>query len=318
MGKPIISVIIPAYNHERWLSATLESILEQTLTEWEVVLVDDGSTDGTLQIAKSYQVIFGRKLQILSQVNSGICRALNVGVRASRASLIAIIASDDVMLPQRLALQVEAFNANPNAAIIHGGVLRIDEHGNVIKDMRGSYKPARGACFNDFMFGRVGVCAPSIAFRRTLWEDLGGFNEKYHTEDMPFLLEATFRGYIIEYVNDPIACWRDTPGSIGKTSSWLVMESIALREHYVPKLPTELRKPALAYWHRYEFRMAALQGNWQAAICRIVESGCSGYLHKDLPHYSLSIAAAIARNILPLPLYRKLAEAFRTRIGKSN
>ncbi len=315
VSEPRISVVVPAYNHERWVGATLQSILEQTFTDWEVVLVDDGSKDGTRQLAEQYLPRFEGKLHVLSQANAGICRALNVGVGASRAPLIAIIASDDVMLPQRLALQVAAFEAHPNAAIIHGAALRIDESGRVTQDMRGTYVPARGACFEDFMFGRVGVCAPSVAFRRTLWEELGGFDERYRTEDVPFLLEATSRGHELQFVEEPLVCWRDTGGSLGKSTATFEADAIALRERYIPRLPPALQRPARARWYRHRFRMAALQGHWRGAGRYLTDSARGGYLWRDLPHYTVTVAAVCARQLLPMFLYRKLSALARPRVG---
>jgi len=104
--EPTVSVVIPAYNAERYIGETLESVLAQTYRDFEVVVVDDGSTDGTREIVRGY----GEPVRLVEQPNSGPAAARNRGVREARGEFIAFIDADDLWLPEKLALQVPLFD----------------------------------------------------------------------------------------------------------------------------------------------------------------------------------------------------------------
>jgi glycosyltransferase involved in cell wall biosynthesis len=106
---PSVSVIIPAYNSEAFLREAVESALGQTHPPHEIIVVDDGSTDDTAAIARGLPVVYIR------QENAGVSAARNVAIGHSKGELIALLDSDDVWLPEKLAIQIEALNANPDA-----------------------------------------------------------------------------------------------------------------------------------------------------------------------------------------------------------
>jgi glycosyltransferase involved in cell wall biosynthesis len=115
-----VSVIIPAYNAGRFLAQAIDSILAQTRMPDEVIVINDGSTDNTLAVAQAY----APRVSVLSQPNGGISVARNAGVAASTGTLLAFQDADDVADPQRLALQVAAFEADPALDLVFAHIIQ--------------------------------------------------------------------------------------------------------------------------------------------------------------------------------------------------
>ena len=111
-GTPLVSVVIPAYNAEKTLAQTLRSILAQTYQQLEILVVDDGSRDGTFELAKEYGLSDPR-IRVLRQENGGVARARNHGVREARGSYVAPIDADDLWHPRKIELQVQAIGTLP-------------------------------------------------------------------------------------------------------------------------------------------------------------------------------------------------------------
>lgn len=117
-----VSVVIPAYNSDRYLQAAIDSVLLQKNCQYELIVVDDGSTDTTAQIAKSYQ----SKLRYFSQENSGVSSARNLGINHAQGKYISFLDADDYFLANKLSAQLEVFKADSSIGIVHSGWQRIN------------------------------------------------------------------------------------------------------------------------------------------------------------------------------------------------
>ncbi|MCK5508758.1 MAG: glycosyltransferase family 2 protein, partial [Desulfobacterales bacterium] len=111
--NPLVSVIIPTYNRGWILKETLNSVLAQDFTNFELIVVDDGSTDNTQDILNSYK----ENIIVLQQNNKGVSAARNMGITSASGRFIAFLDSDDLWLPKKLSIQVDFFNANTDALI---------------------------------------------------------------------------------------------------------------------------------------------------------------------------------------------------------
>jgi glycosyltransferase involved in cell wall biosynthesis len=111
---PLISVVMPVWNGEQYLRASVDSVLAQTFSDLELVVIDDGSTDKTLEILKSYA---DPRLRILETAHGGIVQALNFGIAQAKGEWIARLDADDIALPERLARQLERLRQEPNACL---------------------------------------------------------------------------------------------------------------------------------------------------------------------------------------------------------
>lgn len=135
-ARPDLSVIMGVFNNERFLSSAIESILSQTMPDFEFLIIDDASTDRSPAIVESYarndaRIIFERNEQ-----NRGLGFVLNRGVRAARAELVARMDADDISFPERFAKQFTYLRSHPEIDVLGSYALDMDEHGNVLRERR--------------------------------------------------------------------------------------------------------------------------------------------------------------------------------------
>jgi len=122
-----ISVVIPTYNYGRFVHEAIDSVLAQTCAPLEIIVVDDGSTDGTEQIVRAY----GDRVRYIRQENAGVGAARNNGIANARGEYVAFLDSDDVWLPEKLAKQLARFDADPDLGLVYVGAERFDESGTL-------------------------------------------------------------------------------------------------------------------------------------------------------------------------------------------
>jgi len=155
LAFPLISVIIPAYNRERHLSQCLESVLAQTWTRLEAIVVDDGSTDGTRELVACFQSR-DERIRYISKPNGGVSSARNVGIQAAHGDWIAFLDSDDAWLPWKLEAQAAGLNALPDVGMIWTDMAAINEQGTqlferYLRRMYGSYQKQSEPLFGRFV-----------------------------------------------------------------------------------------------------------------------------------------------------------------------
>jgi alpha-1,3-rhamnosyltransferase len=124
---PLVSVIMPAFNHELYIEEALQSIGDQTHQNIELIVVDDGSTDRTAEIIEAYiKKNSGMNIRCLHKRNEGICRTLNKGLEMSTGDYVAFLASDDLWLPDRLAIQLDFMENNKNIGMVFADAWLLD------------------------------------------------------------------------------------------------------------------------------------------------------------------------------------------------
>ena len=181
---PRVSVLVPAYNAAGYLRYALDSVLAQSYADWEIVLVDDGSTDDTGALVDSYRARLQDKLRYIHQSNRGLPAARNSGIRAARGEFIALLDADDVWLPHRLERSIQALDAEPAAGLAHAKVRRIDAQGNVIGQLKVDSKYMSGHIARHIYTRRAHIVCPTVTFRRRCLETAGWFDERMRaTED---------------------------------------------------------------------------------------------------------------------------------------
>jgi glycosyltransferase involved in cell wall biosynthesis len=171
--EPRVSVVIPAFDEEAFIAEAIESVLSQTYGNVETIVVDDGSTDRTAEIASGYD-----EVKLVKQENGGLSNARNSGVRASSGELLAFLDSDDEMLPDRLEIQVRHLLAGPTFGCVLGSQeLRVEEGAELPFWAQGTQSP---------MFSTRGVFditdtpdlyPVSVLLSRELFDRIGGFDE---------------------------------------------------------------------------------------------------------------------------------------------
>ena len=133
-GSPLISVVMPVFNSEQYLDKSIKSVLEQTYDNFELLIINDGSTDNSNSIIKKYQSQ-DKRITILTQENKGITKSLNNGIKHSKGSFIARMDADDICDSKRFEFQIEYLEKNPNIDIVGSMVSKISEKGEVIQSL---------------------------------------------------------------------------------------------------------------------------------------------------------------------------------------
>ena len=133
MNSTLISVVMPVYNSEKYVASAIDSILNQTCVDFELLIFDDGSTDKSWEIISQYAKIDKRIVPFRSETNSGYVVHLNNGVMRAVGDFIARMDSDDIALPDRLALQLDFLRSNPNVGVVGTSSIQIDERGRELR-----------------------------------------------------------------------------------------------------------------------------------------------------------------------------------------
>ncbi len=250
--SPTIAVVVPSYNGERFLPATLASVAAQTLPASEVIVVDDGSHDGSVAIAERAGV------RVLQQQNAGPGAARNRGVAASRSELIAFLDADDVFAPDKLARQVEALAAMPDAAAVCSDATLLGGARDGDRKNAGHRVPTRLA-FHDLLRGNP-VILSSVLVRRAAIERAGGFDEDrvlIATEDYDLWLRllADERAYFA-YVDAPLLQYRVHGGNLSNDGRFLLGID-RIMQKLVAARPADARVRTAANARRAEVRLDA-------------------------------------------------------------
>ena len=210
---PRISVVVPAYNAAVYLPHAIDSVLAQTYPDWEIVIVDDGSTDNTCAVVDSYRPTLQDKLQYIHQPNRGVSAARNTGIRAARGQFIALLDGDDVWLPHRLERGLKALDADSAAGLVHARVARIDTQGAVTGQLKVEPNYLSGRIAHFIYTRRAHLICTTVVFRKSCLEAAGWFDEAMRTtEDRDLWFRIALR-YKVAYINEVLAYYRLSPSS---------------------------------------------------------------------------------------------------------
>lgn len=192
---PVISVVIPVYNAAPYLTAALASVQAQTFADFEIIAVDDGSTDGSAAILDGIAATEPR-LRIIRRPNTGIVGALNDGLAAANGEFIARMDADDLCLPERFARQVDHLRRDPDCVGVGSAFRFIDDTGAHLKECR--RQPDHAAIERDLLAGDGGALIhPAVMFRRAAVTRAGGYRESAQwVEDLDLYLRLAQLGQL--------------------------------------------------------------------------------------------------------------------------
>ena len=193
MEKPTVSVIIPVYNKREYIKETVNSVLNQDFGSFEIIVVDDGSTDDSLEVVKS---ISDPRLQIFSQSNSGVERSRNFGFSKSVGPFVVFLDADDLMSSNRLRKQVDLFNATKDLVLVGTWASVIDHSGEMIGSIR---PPTSNAALKLAHLFRNQFVSSSVMIKRSVIENGVVFNEsrgKRFAEDYDLWLRLAQKGQV--------------------------------------------------------------------------------------------------------------------------
>jgi len=277
LNTPLVSVIIPTYNRAWALKKAIDSVLEQDYKNFELIVVDDGSTDDTEALLKPYT----GSLKLIQQPNLGVSAARNKGISVSSGSLIAFLDSDDYWYPEKLSAQVKFFNANPDTWICQTEEIWI-RNGKKVNPKK-KHQKLSGMIF----IPSLALClvSPSaVMIRKNLFIKIDAFDESLPAcEDYDLWLRVTCR-YPIHLIDTPLTV--KTGGHEDQLSS-----TIGLDKYRIYALKKILRSDFLS-----ESQYQAAE-NMLKKKCRIYADGCMKHGQKTVATYYYRLAEEIENKV---------------------
>jgi glycosyltransferase involved in cell wall biosynthesis len=292
---PLVSVIVPAYNAGHYIGATLASALAQTVTDLEVIVVDDGSKDDTAAIVASVAARDGR-VRLLTQSNGGAAAARNLALRHASGEFCALLDADDLWDARFLEEQLAILRSRPDVDIVTANALELGGpwNGRPV----GPYPDSRPVPDLATILTDERAVFIMTVFRRSVFERLGGFDETLHTnEDYDFWLRAAAAGFVFARNDRPLGSYRRGSGTLSANE----VRMLRGIQHVLNKLrPSLADRPELAIIDRQidrfeiellgaEARAAIEQGDSATATARLAA------LRQRRPQAALSVAEALAR-----------------------
>jgi glycosyltransferase involved in cell wall biosynthesis len=263
---PSVSVVIATHNYGRFLSGAVDSVLGQTYQGFEVIVVDDGSTDNTPQVMEAYKA--DPRVRYERIAHQGQPRAKNAGIHLAQAPVIAFLDADDLWLPSKLEQQMALLTDNPDVGVVHSRRLLMDEAGHELKTVPQAYH--RGKVLEALFLDNF-VCFSSAVVRRQVFDRVGHFDESLPLSiDYDLWLRAALH-YSFDFVDSPLVKYRTGHASLSRRveERLLCIERIVHRflKEYGGQaaIPPEVirRSQADTYFHmglcrRYRSRLGAL------------------------------------------------------------
>jgi len=235
---PRVSVIIPTYNRADMVGDAIRSVLDQTYADWELILVDDGSSDDTRQIVEAFADL---RIRYIYQDNKGLPGARNTGIQAARGQYIAFLDSDDLFLPHKLEWQLDALETRPELGLVAGGHIEVDEQLHVLREVQ----PWHGhptLKFQDWLFA-CPFCPSAPLVPRGELESAGLFDETMQRiEDWDLWLRMAHLGCAMDWIKEPVCYYRIHGGNMVRNVRLMKEGMVTMLEKLFsqPCLPAEI------------------------------------------------------------------------------
>ncbi|HJV26271.1 MAG TPA: glycosyltransferase [Aromatoleum sp.] len=234
---PLVSVVIPAWNAAWCVGRAIDSVLAQSLRDFELIVVDDGSTDDTPVVLAKY----GPSIRIVTQANGGMSSARNAGIRAARGAYLAFLDADDRWLPDKLARQVAVLEKQPELAFCAAVATLEDAEGRIVGEWRGP--SGRTIQIADVFRNHSAVAggASAVLARRDLVVRLGGFDDSLRgAEDTDLWIRLAAHGGFV-CIDEPLVVVLRRPDSVSRNFAAMRLGALAMIRKNRNLLPAELR-----------------------------------------------------------------------------
>lgn len=214
MADPVVSIVMPSYNHEEYVAEAIGSVIDQTFGDWELVVTDDGSTDDTVRVIEAFDDPRIR-LHALER-NRGTCAAMNDAIGRAQGRYIAVLNSDDAFLPHKLETQLAYLEDHPDRAAVFSRAEFIDANSEPLAPGSHYYMalfdhpcPGRHALLRAFFIDGNRLCHPSVLIRAQVHRDVGRYDPRLaQLHDLDMWVRMLLRGYDIEVLETPLVQFR--------------------------------------------------------------------------------------------------------------
>lgn len=331
MHAPLISVVVPMYNVAKYINTCLDSILAQSFAQFEIICVDDGCTDNTVDIVQSYQ---DSRIRLVRQQNKGLAAARNTGINASHGSYIAFLDSDDFWHSDKLELHFKHLCNDPSIGVSYSASAFVDEQGVAMgigqNPKINNITQQHILCRNPIGNGSAPVirrlALAQIAFEQTINGEtrIAYFDETLRqSEDIEcWLRMALNTSWKFEGIAKPLTFYRVNSGGLSANlnkqyASWeqaMEQNSVGHESFFEQWLPL-----ARAYQKRYLARRATVSGNASDAICLILEAISLDFrIVTQEPARTIASLGCALLCALPSGIYKKLERAAMNFLGRKS
>lgn len=230
--KKIVSVIIPAYNTEKYISQNIESVICQTYKNIEIIIVNDGSTDGTEKIIQEYSKK-DKRIIIINQLNRGVSSARNSGFKIAKGEYFCIIDADDIMMPEKIESQLNFLEDNISADFTYSKVLYFfdglyDIYAHNLATVNGVNVYKKLLKYGNFIY------TGTVFFRRNIFDKFGGFDEGLRSaEEFDYWLSLSRRGVNFLHQDKYLTLCRSRKDGLTSDSSTMYTTCITVFEKYI-------------------------------------------------------------------------------------
>jgi teichuronic acid biosynthesis glycosyltransferase TuaG len=232
---PSVSIIMPAFNREEYIAASIQSVIAQTYQNWELLIIDDGSVDKTAKIAQRF-VAIDRRIKYLFQPNQKMARARNNGIRQSSGEFIAFLDSDDLWIEQKLELQIHVIlRANVDLVFSNGFIFTdddIDDESTAFPIISGSFSAHE---MFELLINANRIPTLSVLVRRNMLVDAGGFDERpnyYGVEDYDLWLTLAKHNCCFHGMKEQLVRYRVHSNGVSRDIAAMLKAELAVIEKH--------------------------------------------------------------------------------------
>ncbi len=240
-SNPLVSVIVPAYNHEKYITDCLRSVVEQSYKNLELIVLNDGSTDTTEELIKLFiEENSLTNIRFISKKNEGVCKTLNKGLEIAKGKYVAFLASDDMWEPKKLEIQVDFMERNDNIGLVFSDAWfqKFNEKTHI---KWSDYKTNMDRYFKNgiqnadmyfLLLTRPIIPALTVMVRKQIFDEIGGFDEALVYEDDDMWLRIALK-YPLAYINEPLACYRMHDSNISNNALFMLKGMVqTIKKHF--------------------------------------------------------------------------------------
>jgi glycosyltransferase involved in cell wall biosynthesis len=229
---PKVSIIIPTYNREEYIVDAIESLLSQTFRDFEIIVIDDGSTDNTKQVLSKY----GDKIRYIYQVNSERAVARNKGIEASKGEYIAFLDSDDLCMSNRLVEQVNVLDSKPDVGLVYANAIYVDYAKNIVIDKTAYIQRPSGFIFRYIVLAKDIFSPSQVLVRRSCFNKVGYFDHStIPAEDWDMWLRIA-KVYKVEHIPRPLVKYRlHSRESIGRQAESTLKAKLKVSQKHLSR-----------------------------------------------------------------------------------
>lgn len=239
--KPLISILIPCYNHAKYVCQTLDSVMEDEYPKKEIIIINDGSSDNSDAVIEKWIKEHEGLISIdyANRPNKGICVTLNELISKAKGEYVVLLASDDMLCHNMIEKRLLYLQQNPSKKIVIGNAIVIDEDNNILSENSlefhggsiSDYKD-KSTALNTLLFGKWGFIGPLILAKKILYDDIGLYKESLTVEDHYFFLRVINDNSFV-FIDDIVAKYRIHDKSLSHNLENLFVNNISIFKSYI-------------------------------------------------------------------------------------